>query len=36
MSEDTLQIFVSMTIYMALVIGIGLDFAKRANESSEN
>ena len=36
MSGDTLQIFVSMIIYMAVVIGIGLYFAKRANESSEN
>jgi sodium/proline symporter len=36
MIGDTLQIFVSMIIYMAVVIGIGLYFAKRANESSEN
>src|SRR5690554_2139598 len=36
MSGDTLQIFVSMIIYMAVIIGIGLYFAKRANESSEN
>lgn len=36
MSGDSLQIFVSMIIYMAVVIGIGLYFAKRANESSEN
>ena len=36
MSGETLQIFVSMIIYMAVVIGIGLYFAKRANESSEN
>ena len=36
MKGDTLQILVSMTIYMTVVIGIGLYFAKRANESSEN
>lgn len=36
MKGDTFQIFVSMIIYMAVVIGIGLYFAKRANESSEN
>lgn len=36
MSGDTLQIFISMIIYMSVVIGIGLYFAKRANESSEN
>ncbi len=36
MRGDTLQIFISMIVYMAVVIGIGLYFAKRANESSEN
>lgn len=36
MKGDTIQIFVSMVIYMAIVIGIGLYFSKRANESSEN
>ena len=36
MKGDTLQILVSMTIYMTVVIGIGLYYAKRANESSEN
>lgn len=36
MRGDTQQIFVSMIVYMAVVIGIGLYFAKRANESSEN
>lgn len=36
MSGDTMQIFVTMVIYMAIVIGIGLFYAKRANESSEN
>ncbi|MGD9567644.1 MAG: sodium/proline symporter [Sedimentibacter sp.] len=36
MKGDTLQIFISMVVYMAVVAGIGLYFAKRANESSEN
>ncbi len=36
MERDTIQILVSMIVYMAAVIGIGLYFAKRANESSEN
>lgn len=36
MKGDTLQIFISMSIYMAVVIGIGIYFAKRANESSDN
>lgn len=36
MRGDTLQIFISMIVYMAVVLGIGLYFAKRANESSEN
>ncbi len=36
MKGDTLQIFISMIVYMAVVTGIGLYFAKRANESSEN
>lgn len=36
MKGDTLQIFISMIVYMAVVAGIGLYFAKRANESSEN
>ena len=33
---DNYQILIVMVIYMALVIGIGLYFAKRANENSEN
>ena len=33
---DKLQVFVAMCLYMATVIGIGLYYAKRANESSEN
>lgn len=36
MKGDTLQIFISMIVYMAVVLGIGLYYAKRANESSEN
>lgn len=36
MKGDTFQIFISMIIYMAVVLGIGLYYAKRANESSEN
>ena len=36
MSKETLQVFITMVCYMAVVIGIGLYFAKRANESSEN
>jgi sodium/proline symporter len=33
---DNVQILIVMCLYMALVIGIGLYFAKRANENSEN
>ncbi|MDF2588751.1 MAG: sodium/proline symporter [Anaerocolumna sp.] len=33
---NALQIFITMACYMTLVIGIGLFFAKRANENSEN
>lgn len=33
---ENVQILITMSIYMALVIGIGLFFAKRANESSDN
>ncbi|MPM10510.1 Sodium/proline symporter [bioreactor metagenome] len=36
MSGDTLQIFVTMSLYILVVIGIGLFFAKRANQNSEN
>ncbi len=36
MSKETLEIFLTMCCYMSLVIGIGLYFAKRANENSEN
>ncbi len=34
--NDTLEILIAMIIYMAIVIGIGLVYAKRANASSEN
>jgi sodium/proline symporter len=33
---ENYQILIVMCLYMALVIGIGLFFAKRANENSEN
>ena len=36
MSKETLEIFITMCCYMSLVVGIGLYFAKRANENSEN
>ena len=36
MSGDTIQILIAMAIYMTVVIGIGVVFAKRANASSEN
>lgn len=36
MERETLEIFIVMVLYMAVVIGIGLYYAKRANESSEN
>ena len=34
--EGTTQILIAMCIYMAIVIGIGFAFARRANRSSEN
>ena len=36
MDSGKLQILIAMLCYMAAVIGIGLYFAKRANENSEN
>ena len=36
MNSKTLQILIAMVIYMAIVIVIGVLFAKRANKSSEN
>ena len=35
MNNETLQILISMIIYMVAVIGIGVIYAKRANRSSE-
>ena len=35
MDGNTLQILIAMVIYMAAVIGIGVLYAKRANENSE-
>ncbi len=36
MSSETLQILIAMIIYMAVVIVIGIVYAKKANASSEN
>ncbi len=36
MNNSTLQILIAMVAYMAVVIAIGLVFAKKANKSSEN
>lgn len=36
MDSNSIQILVTMCVYMALVVGIGIFYAKRANESSEN
>jgi sodium/proline symporter len=36
MSGDKIQILIAMGLYIAVVIGIGLYYARRANESSEN
>ena len=36
MNSQTIQILISMVIYMAIVIIIGIVFAKKANVSSEN
>jgi sodium/proline symporter len=36
MIGDKVQIFIAMTFYMAVVVGIGLYYSKRANESSDN
>ena len=36
MNSETIQILIAMIIYMAVVIGIGIAFAKKANTSSEN
>lgn len=36
MDSNTIQILIAMVIYMAVVIVIGLVYAKKANQSSEN
>ncbi len=36
MSSDTIQILIAMSVYMLVVVGIGIFFAKRANKSSED
>ena len=36
MNGNTTQILVAMCIYMLAVIGIGVYFAKRANQNSDN
>ena len=36
MTSSSVQILIAMICYMAVVIGIGLYFAKRANQNSEN
>lgn len=36
MTGSSIQILIAMCSYMAIVIGIGIFFAKRANKSSEN
>ncbi len=36
MNGNTLQILIAMAIYMAIVVVIGLVYAKKANQSSEN
>ena len=35
MDSNTMQILIAMVVYMAVVIGIGLIYAKRANQNSE-
>ena len=36
MEKNTVQILISMVVYMAIVIIIGIVFAKRANKNAEN
>ena len=36
MNSSSIQILIAMLCYMAVVIGIGIYYAKRANESTEN
>ena len=35
MRNETIQILIAMVIYMAVVIGIGVLYARRANKNSE-
>lgn len=36
MDSQTIQILIAMVVYMAVVVGIGILFAKKANANSEN
>jgi len=36
MEGNSMQIFIAMVLYVAVVVGIGVYYAKRASESSEN
>ena len=36
MSSSSAQMLISMSLYICIVIGIGVYFAKRANQNSEN
>ena len=36
MDSNKLQTFIAMALYIAVVIGIGIRYAKKANESSDN
>ena len=36
MNGESVQVLIAMACYMLVVIGIGLYYAKRANENSEN
>lgn len=36
MDKNTIQILIAMCVYMAMVVGIGIYFAKIANQNSEN
>ena len=35
MNSSTIQILVAMVVYMGIVIGIGVAYATRANQNSE-
>jgi sodium/proline symporter len=36
MDGNSIQILAAMIVYMAVVVGIGLVYAKKANQNSEN